>query len=81
MKKIVGYEKFHSKKGTMCCAVSVEEEITARSGVECAGIKAYPIMIFGNDTDVITEKSVGHELVGYFGYSNGSCFVQSPAVK
>lgn len=81
MKKIVGFEKFHSKKGTLCCAVSVEEEIKERTGVQSAGVKAYSIMIFGDDTDVITEKSVGHELVGYFGYSNGSCFVQSPEVR
>ncbi|MDE7299057.1 MAG: hypothetical protein K2N94_09560 [Lachnospiraceae bacterium] len=81
MKKIMGYEKFVSKKGTRCCAVSIVEEMQPRSGLECAGVKAFPVMIFGDDVDKITEKAIGGELCGYFGYSNGTCTVQSLEVR
>lgn len=80
MKKIVGYEKFVSKKGVRCCAVSVMEEAQQRQGVECSGLRAYAVMIYGDGVDVITNACVGGELCGYFGWSKGACMVQSPSV-
>jgi len=82
MKKlIVGYEKFKSKKNVDCCAVSVETEYKPRDGVEQGGIKTETVMIYGEDITVIDARSIGKELVGFFGYYNGMCIVQNPAVQ
>lgn len=81
MRKIVGYEKFRSKKGLDCCAVSTETEFKEREGVEQNGIKTEVCMIYGTDSvGVIKPDSIGKELVGFIGYQNGLCVVQSPAV-
>lgn len=82
MRKIVGYEKFKSKKSGMdCCAVSTELPFVAREGVEQLGIKSEIVMIFGDSCSVINKESIGKELVGFFGYNNGTCNVQNPAVQ
>lgn len=82
MRKIVGYEKFRSKKGLDCCAVFTETELKEREGVEQKGIKTEKCMIYGADAiGVIKPDSVGKELVGFIGYQNGICVVQSPSVK
>lgn len=81
MRKIIGYEKFTSKKGMPCCAVSTELPYTAREGVFQLGIKAETVMIYGESCNVIDKDSIGGELVGFFGYNNGVCCVQSPAVN
>lgn len=81
MRKIVGYEKFTSKKGMPCCAVSTELPYTPREGVSQLGIKAEVCMIYGDACNVIDKDCIGKELVGFFGYSNGVCMVQSPAVN
>lgn len=80
-RKIIGYEKFTSKNGTPCCAVSTEMPFTPRDGVTQLGIKAQICMIYGDGGNVITKDSIGKELVGFFGYNNGVCVVQSPAVQ
>ena len=81
MRKIIGYEKFTSKKGMQCCAVSTELPYTPRDNVTQLGIKAETVMIYGDSCTVIDKDSIGAELVGFFGYSNGVCVVQSPAVN
>lgn len=81
MRKIVGYEKFTSKKGMPCCAVSVTTEYKAREGVEQLGTKVETCMIYGDGVQVIDKHSIGKELVGFFGYNNGVCAVQSPGVQ
>lgn len=81
MRKIVGFEKFTSKKGMPCCAVSTEVPYTPRDGVEQLGIKAETCMIYGDSGAVIDNKCIGKELVGFIGYSNGVCVVQSPQVQ
>ena len=81
MREIIGYEKFTSKKGMQCCAVSTKLPYTARDNVTQLGIKAEPVMIYGDSCSVIDKDSIGGELVGFFGYSNGVCVCQSPAVK
>lgn len=81
MRKIVGFEKFTSKKGMPCCAVSTEVPYTPRDGVEQLGIKAETCMIYGDSVTVIDNKCIGKELVGFIGYSNGVCVVQSPQVQ
>lgn len=81
MRKIVGFEKFTSKKGMPCCAVSTEVPYKARDGVEQLGIKTETCMIYGDSVSVINKDSIGKELVGFIGYSNGICVVQSPAVQ
>ena len=80
-RKIRGYEKFTSKKGTACCAVSVELPYVPREGVTQLGIKSEICMIYGDEGSVINKDSIGKELVGFFGYNNGVCVVQSPAVQ
>ena len=81
MRKIVGFEKFTSKKGMPCCAVSTEVPFKPRDGVEQLGIKTETCMIYGDSVGVINKDSIGKELVGFIGYSNGICVVQSPAVQ
>ncbi|MBQ8279849.1 MAG: hypothetical protein IJZ23_08440 [Roseburia sp.] len=81
MRKIVGFEKFTSKKGMPCCAVSTEVPYTPRDGVQQLGIKAETCMIYGDSVGVIDNKCIGKELVGFIGYSNGVCVVQSPQVQ
>lgn len=81
MRKIVGYEKFKSRKGTDCCAVSVETEYKARDGVEQNGIKTETVMMYGDSVTVVGADSIGKELVGFFGYNNGMCVVQNPSVQ
>ena len=81
VRKIVGYEKFKSKRGTDCCAVSTELEFKAREGVEQKGTKTEVVMIYGDSCAVINKDSLGKELVGFIGYNNGVCVVQSPAVQ
>lgn len=80
-RKIVGFEKFTSKKGMACCAVATQLPYTPREGVEQLGIKAEVCMIYGDSCAVINKDSIGKELQGFFGYSNGVCVVQSPAVQ
>ncbi len=80
-RKIIGYEKFTSKSGTACCAVSTELPFKAREGVTQLGIKAETVMIYGDSCSVINKDSIGKELAGFFGYSNGVCMVQSPVVQ
>lgn len=80
MKRVIrGYEKFKSKTNKDMCAVFCETEFTSRDGVEQKGTKYETVMISG-DSSAITEKGIGHELVGYFGYNNGTCWVQTPSV-
>lgn len=81
MRKIVGFEKFKSKKGLDCCAVSTEVPYKPRDGVEQLGIKTEIVMIYGNSCSVIDNKSIGKELVGFIGYSNGVCIAQVPEVR
>lgn len=81
-RKIIGFEKFTSKKGLPCCAVSVQTEFSPRDNVTQLGIKSEICMIYGDEGAVINKDSIGKELVGFFGYgTNGVCSVQSPAVK
>lgn len=80
MKRVIkGFEKFKSRKGTDCCAIFVETEFMPRDGVEQKGVKYETVMCYG-DAGVITDKAIGHELVGFFGYNNGTCTVQTPSV-
>lgn len=81
MRKIVGFEKFTSKKGMPCCAVCTEVPFKPREGVEQLGIKTETCMIYGDSVSVIDNKSIGKELVGFIGYSNGVCVVQGPQVQ
>ena len=81
MRKIVGYEKFKSKRGTDCCAVSTELAYKSRDGVEQLGIKTEVVMIYGDSCAVVNKDAIGKELVGFFGYNNGVCVVQSPDVQ
>lgn len=80
-RKIVGYEKFKSKRGTDCCAISTETAFKARNGVEQLGIKTEVVMCYGDSCSVIDKTAVGKKLVGFFGYNNGVCVVQSPALE
>lgn len=80
-RKIVGYEKFKSKRGTDCCAVSTTTSFVPRDGVEQLGTKTETVMIYGDSCSVINKDSIGKELVGFFGYNNGVCTVQGPAVQ
>lgn len=80
-RKIIGYEKFTSKKGMPCCAVSTELPYTPREGVEQLGIKAETVMIYGDSCSVINKNAIGKELAGFFGYNNGVCCVQGPVVQ
>lgn len=80
-RKIVGFEKFTSKKGTPTCAVCTETDFKKRDNVQQVGIKTEVCMIYGDSVEVITDKAIGKELVGFFGYSNGMCVVQSPQVQ
>ncbi|MDD6036932.1 MAG: hypothetical protein PUC30_12230 [Lachnospiraceae bacterium] len=81
MRKIVGFEKFKSKRGTDCCAVSTETDYKSREGVIQHGIKTETVMIYGDSVSVINEKSIGKELVGFIGYNNGVCVVQGPEIR
>lgn len=82
MRKIVGYEKFKSRKGTDCCAVSVEKDYKARDGVEQIGIQTENVMVYGSENvGMLQPDCIGKELVGYFGYNNGVCAVQNPSVQ
>lgn len=80
-RKIVGYEKFKSKRGTDCCAVSTETSYVHRDGVEQLGTKTETVMIYGDSCAVITKDCIGKILAGFIGYSNGVCVVQSPQVQ
>lgn len=81
MRKIVGFEKFKSKRGTDCCVVSTETAYKPRDGVVQLGIKTEVVMIYGDSVAVINEYAIGKELEGFFGYNNGVCVVQGPVVK
>lgn len=80
-RKIIGFEKFTSKKGMPCCAVSTELPYVAREGVTQLGIKAETVMIYGESCSVINKDCIGKELAGFFGYNNGVCMVQSPVIQ
>lgn len=81
VRKIVGFEKFKSKRGTDCCAVSTETEYKPRDGVTQLGIKTEVVMIYGDSVAVINKDSIGKQLEGFIGYNNGVCVVQGPVVK
>lgn len=81
MRKIVGYEKFISKRGTDCCAVSTETDYKSREGVTQLGIKTETVMIYGDAVSVIDKNAIGKELVGFIGYNNGVCVVQGPEIR
>lgn len=80
-KKIMGFKKFTSRKGTPTCAVSVTEEYSANDLTEHEGLNCFSVLLFNDDCNIINSKSIGRELQGFFGYSNGACFVQSACVK
>lgn len=80
-RKIVGYEKFKSKRGTDCCAISTETAFKPRDGVEQLGIKTEVVMCYGDSCSAIDKAAIGKELLGFFGYSNGVCVVQGPSFK
>lgn len=81
-RKIVGFEKFMSKKGTPCCAVSCEMEYKDRDGAQHCGTKVETVMAYGADNcNVFTDKAIGKNLAGFIGYSNGVCIVQSPVIE
>ena len=80
-RKIVGFEKFKSKRGTDCCAVSTELPYKPREGVEQLGIKTEIVMIYGDSCAAIKKDAIGKCLEGFFGYNNGVCVVQGPVVK
>lgn len=79
MRIIKGYEKFKSKSGKDMCAIFCQTDFSPRDGVKQAGEK-YEVVMYVGDASVITEKALGHELVGFFGYNNGTCWVQTPSV-
>ena len=84
MRKIVGFRKFTSKKGLASCVVYLQSDFSA-SEIDAAnsykGIKCESVMLFGDDSNIITDAVLGKELVGYYGYYKGSLSIQSPAIK
>lgn len=84
MRKILGYRKFMSKKGTPICIISVQEhfsEYDKEHSEELAGVKITSVMAFGDDGKVFNQACIGKELQGFIGFSNGSTVVQSPSIK
>lgn len=84
MKKILGYRKFNSKKGTPICVISVQEDFSdydKEHSEELGGVKITNVMAFGDDGKVFTQSCIGKELQGFIGFSNGSTVVQSPVIK
>ncbi len=84
MKKILGYRKFNSKKGTLVCLVSYQEDFSdydKEHSEELAGSKITNAMVFGDDGKIFTKDCVGKELQGFVGHSNGSTIIQNPSIK
>lgn len=82
MKKVIGISKFTSKKGTLCACIHCTDDfsqIEVNNGA--SGLKVIPIMCYGDNAAMVSDKFIGKELVGFFGYSNGSVVVQNPSVK
>lgn len=82
MKKVVGVSKFMSKKGTLCACIHCTDDFSPTElNNGASGTKVIPIMCYGDNADMVSDKFIGKELVGFFGYSKGSVVVQSPSVK
>ena len=84
MKKILGYHKFNSKKGTPICVISVQEDFSdydKEHSEELGGVKITNVMAFGDDGKMFTQSCIGKELQGFIVFSNGSTVVQSPVIK
>lgn len=84
MKKILGYRKFNSKKGTLVCVVSYQEDYSdydKEHSEELAGSKITSAMVFGDDGKVFNKDCIGKELQGFVGFSNGSTIIQNPVIK
>lgn len=82
MRKVVGISKFTSKKGMSCAVIHCLSDFTNDDIQKGAsGQKVEPIMVYGNDVDSVSDKFIGKELQGFFGYSGGSIVCQGPCVK
>lgn len=84
MRKILGYRKFNSKKGTPVCVVSYQEDFSdydKEHSEELGGSKIIIAMVFGDDGKVFNKDCIGKELQGFVGFSNGSTIIQNPTIK
>ena len=79
MKTIVAIKKFNSKSGRPVCIVTCCEERSEYelNNCECYGPAYNNYFVQGNDYSKFNNDSIGKKLVGFFGFSNGTNFVQN----
>ena len=83
MKKIVGYSKFVSKKGTDTCIVHVVEPFSdGQLSRGCVGSEADTIAIYDKEIfDKVTESCIGKTLDVSYNVSNGRAFVRDISIR
>lgn len=77
MKKILGIKKINCKNGNIMTIVSCSCDIPSSDKISCEGAFIQDYIVQGD----CSKLSVGKDLVGFFGFSNGKNFVQSADCK